>query len=153
MFNWNPFVNHVSSDEDNFNSPEGGATPDQFLSPSRPHQSPTASPRALLIPDPPPVDEILASASRQLRELPARVQRREQQVGGAAAAVPGETAPLAPLAPPAPVAWTQRDEDRADNDFLRWLDGGCGLLAKVQQQFSKFLIILFWVYPKEKEDK
>ena len=63
-----------------------------------------------------------AAAMEELRRKEAELQRLRQQVGGAAAAVPGETAPLAPLAPPAPRAWTQRDEDRADKtSFAGWV--------------------------------
>ena len=76
--NWNPLnppVNEQSSEEElNYESPN---EPDanELVSPNRPHQSASASPRALLRPDPPPVEEVLQQATRRLQELPSREQR------------------------------------------------------------------------------
>ena len=63
-----PQVNYTesSSEEDyeeglNFNSP--------LQSPRRPHQSSSASPRALLQPDPPPIDEVLQQVNVKLENL------------------------------------------------------------------------------------
>ena len=87
-------MNHVSDDEDDtYESPEED-DPNNLVSPRRPHQSPSASPRALLRPDPPPVPEVLADVNDQLRNITARearVERRNahrqaQEVAEAAAA-------------------------------------------------------------------
>ena len=45
------------------------------MSPNRPHQSPSASPRALLRPDPPLVEEVLEEVGQQLQALPTREER------------------------------------------------------------------------------
>ena len=78
--NWNPLnppINHQSSEEENgYESPQGNELdPNELVSPHRPHQSVSASPRALLRPDPPPVDQVLADVGQRLRELPDRQQR------------------------------------------------------------------------------
>ena len=80
--NWNPLnppINNQSSDEDNYGSPSNEPDPNELVSPNRPHQSASASPRALLRPDPPPVQEVLEQAGRQLRNLPNREQRAENR--------------------------------------------------------------------------
>ena len=79
--NWNPLnppVNEQSSDE--YESPQENK-PDlnELVSPQRPHQSPSASPRALLRPDPPPVEEVLGNVERRLRALPDRNQRAQNR--------------------------------------------------------------------------
>ena len=95
--NWNPLnppINNVSSEEEEHNNYESADDdPEQLVSPNRPHQSPTASPRALLRPDPPSVDEVLREAGQRLT-LPDRQQRaanrnavRRAQEAAAAAAV------------------------------------------------------------------
>ena len=76
--NWNPLnppVNEQSSEEENYGSPGSGIDPNELVSPNRPHQSASASPRALLRPDPPPVEEVLEQATRRLQTLPSREQR------------------------------------------------------------------------------
>lgn len=76
--NWNPLnppINHQSSDEDNYESPPDEPNPNELVSPNRPHQSVSASPRALLRPDPPLVEEVLDQVDRRLRDLPTREQR------------------------------------------------------------------------------
>ena len=75
--NWNPLnppINHQSSEEDNYESPPDELE-NELVSPRRPHQSASASPRALLRPDPPQVGEVLDQVDRRLRELPTREQR------------------------------------------------------------------------------
>ena len=77
--NWNPLnppINNHSSDEDenNYESPTEH-DPNELVSPQRPHQSASASPRALLRPDPPAVEEVLVGVERQLRNLPSREER------------------------------------------------------------------------------
>ena len=93
--NWNPLnppINDQSSD-DYESPPENEPNPGELVSPHRPHQSPSASPRALLRPDPPAVEEVLQEVQQQLRNLPSREQRvanrnavREAQEAAAAAA-------------------------------------------------------------------
>ena len=78
----NPPINPgQSSDEDQNNYESAGENdPNNLVSPNRPHQSPSASPRALLRPDPPPVDEVLQEVGQQLRNLhPNRQQRAERR--------------------------------------------------------------------------
>ena len=59
-------INQVpSDDESNYESPVD-EDPSNLVSPNRPHQSPSASPRALLRPDPPPVEEVLQGVQQQL---------------------------------------------------------------------------------------
>ena len=76
--NWNPLnppINPAhSSDEEQGNYES--ADENDLVSPNRPHQSPSASPRALLRPDPPPVGEALQEVAQQLRNLhPTRQER------------------------------------------------------------------------------
>ena len=76
--NWNPLnppINDQSSGEDHDYESAGENDPNNLVSPNRPHQSPTASPRALLRPDPPPVEEVLQEVQQQLRSLPTREER------------------------------------------------------------------------------
>ena len=82
--NWNPLnppINPAqSSDEDENNYESAGENNrDNLVSPQRPHQSPSASPRALLRPDPPPVDQVLAEVEQNLRNLPSRDERAERR--------------------------------------------------------------------------
>ena len=107
--NWNPLnppVNEQSSEEElNYESPSNGPDLNELVSPNRPHQSASASPRALLRPDPPPVEEILQQATRRLQELPSREQRaanrnahRQAQEAAEAAAAEVERAAAAAAA-------------------------------------------------------
>ena len=79
--NWNPLNPPInpsySSDEaNNYESAEENENdPNVLVSPNRPHQSTSASPRSLLVPDPPPVEEVLASVDQRLRTLPSRQER------------------------------------------------------------------------------
>ena len=73
--NWLP-VNQVPSDASDYESPpEEEPEPNELVSPRRPHQSASASPRALLVPDPPPVEEVLNNVEQRLRNLPTRSER------------------------------------------------------------------------------
>ena len=65
-----PFINYAeqSSDEDEYDSAE--EVENELVSPRRPRQSVTASPRALLQPDPPLIEEVLESVSEKLKNLP-----------------------------------------------------------------------------------
>ena len=72
-------VNHVSSDEDTYESPVEEDALNNLVSPQRPRQSASASPRALLQPDPPPTDEVLQSVGEQLRNLAGRSERAERR--------------------------------------------------------------------------
>ena len=77
---WRKYLNPAQpplSDEEEYNSAEED-DPNILVSPRRPAQSPTASPRRLLLPDPPAVEEVLEVAGRQLRDLPDRRRRQEQ---------------------------------------------------------------------------
>ena len=77
---WNPLnppVNPVTSEEEDYESPAED-DPNNLVSPRRPRQSPTASPRALLVPDPPTVPEVLAGVAEQLRD-PNRRERAERR--------------------------------------------------------------------------
>ena len=122
--NWNPLnppINNVSSGEEDQNNYESADDdPHLLVSPNRPHQSASASPRALLRPDPPPAEEVLREVSQQLRALPSREERvanrnavREAAEAAAAAAV----VPHRPEAEPAnmPPALPY-DESSADNE-------------------------------------
>ena len=77
--NWNPLnppINEQSSDDEQNNYESAGENdPDNLVSPNRPHQSPSASPRALLRPDPPRVQDVLEEVGQQLRALPSREER------------------------------------------------------------------------------
>ena len=80
--NWNPLnppINEQSSDDEvnNYQSADE-AGPSNLVSPNRPHQSPSASPRALLRPDPPTTREVLGRVEQRLRNLPnSREERAE----------------------------------------------------------------------------
>ena len=93
--NWNPLnppINHQSSEDEQNNYESADDDLNHLVSPNRPHQSPSASPRALLRPDPPTVDEVLAGVEQRLHRLPTREERAErrnavrQQEAAAAAA-------------------------------------------------------------------
>ena len=71
----NPPINPANSSDEEQGNYESADEHDNLVSPNRPHQSPTASPRALLRPDPPPVEEVLAEVQQQLQSLPNRQQR------------------------------------------------------------------------------
>ena len=145
-----------SSDEDDNN----------FVSPRRPPQSPSASPRALLVPDQPQVQEVLESAGRALRNTAARQQRqgREGEVVAAAAAA-------AAVMPDRIVAF--QDEDGLDEagalreacrnvEKIEWDDNDVAFFFSkveikmsavgVKKQYTKFQV-LSTVLPKKVEDQ
>ena len=123
--NWNlnlP-VNHVSSDEDEANYESPTEDPGNLVSPNRPHQSPSASPRALLRPDPPPVEEVLNDVQHQLRQLPNRGQRvanrnavRQAQEAAAAEADARAAAEAAAVANMPDAVLDFDREDKVDGD-------------------------------------
>ena len=125
-------VNQVpsGSDEDEYESPVD-EDPNNLVSPRRPHQSPSASPRALLRPDPPPVDEVLVGVEQRLRTLPNRSQRAEnrnahrqaQQEAEAAAEAAAATAAATANMPANPPIVNFEDED--GNDDVQALQNAC----------------------------
>ena len=126
--NWNPLnppVNNVSSEDEEQNHYQSADEHDlnNLVSPNRPHQSPSASPRALLRPDPPPVPEVLANVNQRLRNLPSREERAERRNAHRQAAQAAEEAAEAaraaaanmPNPPPVVVNFDAEDkEDAAD---------------------------------------
>ena len=115
----NPPINHQSEDEDaEYESPVED-DPHALVSPNRPHQSPTASPRALLRPDPPRVEDVLRGVDQQLRD-PNRQQRADRRAlrkaEEEAAEAAAEAARAAAIMPnPPPVVDFDR-EDGQDGD-------------------------------------
>ena len=81
--NWNlnlPVNNITDDEDDNYESPpENNPDLGELVSPNRPHQSASASPRALLRPDPPPVEEVLGRVNERLRTLPNRQERADNR--------------------------------------------------------------------------
>ena len=177
--NWNPLnppVNEQSSeDENNYESPNGH-DPSELVSPQRPHQSASASPRALLRPDPPPVGEVLQRVDRRLRELPTREQRvanrnahRQAQeaaeAAAAAAAAEARRQPAATMAEPFDVQ-DGVDGDKAQeyargiriefnaSDVKFWFSQleGEMLMATVKSQWLKKTILQRNLPTKQKED-
>ena len=126
--NWNPLnppINEQSSDEDNnyASPPENNPDLNELVSPNRPHQSASASPRALLRPDPPAVEEVLEQVDRQLRDLPNREQRvanrnahRQAQEAAEAAAEQAAEQAAAAAAAAVNMAVEFDVEDAADGD-------------------------------------
>ena len=117
--NWNPLnppVNEQSSEEDNYESPNNGPDLNELVSPNRPHQSASASPRALLRPDPPPVEEILQQATRRLQELPSREQRAANRNAHRQAQEAAEAAAAAAAAAEVDIMVNYDAEDKNDGD-------------------------------------
>ena len=174
--NWNPLnppINDQSSD-DYESPPENNPGANELVSPSRPHQSASASPRALLRPDPPPVEEVLGQVNQRLRNLPTREQRvanrnahREAQEAAEQAAAAARAAAM----PPAVVNF--EDENGADDASA--LQNACRNLERftwdqndikftfqkleikmsavgVKKQYTKFQV-LATVIPKLVEDE
>ena len=120
--NWNPLnppINHQSDDEDaEYESPVED-DPHVLVSPNRPHQSPTASPRALLRPDPPRVEDVLRGVDQQLRD-PNRQQRADRRAlrkaEEEAAEAAAEAARAAAIMPNPPVVVDFDAEDKVDGD-------------------------------------
>ena len=173
MFNWNPFVNHLpeASSEEEYDSPQ--EDPNLLVSPRRPPQSPSVSPRRLLHPDPPPVPEVLAAAGRQLREFPGRRERLEERIANHVPRVP-RPPPQPPVMPDPPaVIISFEDEDGVDDnralqeacrnvERVEWDDNDIKFFfAKVEikmsavgvrKQYTKFQV-LSTVLPKKIEDE
>ena len=137
--NWNPLnppINPANtSDEEEHNNYES-ADENDLVSPNRPHQSPSASPRALLRPDPPRVEEVLQEVQQQLRHLPSREQRAANRNAVRQAQEAAEAAAEAAAAAPADLPLRQNivpimtfetengvDEPKALTDALRQLVG------------------------------
>ena len=96
---WLP-VNQVPSDDEeayaSVDEEEPVEEPGQLVSPRRPPQSPSASPRALLIPDPPSVEQVLGDARARLRDLPDRDRHHRQREAVIAAAAAAAANPAMP---------------------------------------------------------
>ena len=147
--NWNPLnppINQESSGEEgeNYESPEED-DPNALVSPIRPRQSPSASPRALLRPDPPPVEEVLQEVEQQLRNLPNRQQRADNRNAVRRAAEAAEA------------ARTETVEVMAGDDFIEFevengVDGAKAseLGRQIKVEFSKS-DIKFWFAELEAE--
>ena len=118
--NWNPLnppINNVSSEEEHNNYESADDDPEQLVSPNRPHQSPTASPRALLRPDPPRVEEVLVEVQQQLSNLPPNRQQRLNNRNAVRRAQEEAEAQAAAEAAQAAAAMVNYDaEDKADGE-------------------------------------
>ena len=122
--NWNPLnppINEQSSeDEQNNYESADEHDPNNLISPNRPHQSPSASPRALLRPDPPRVEEVLAEVTQNLRNLPNREERVERRNAVRRAQEEAEAAlAVEAVIMPAPVV---NFEDKNGNDRERTIE-------------------------------
>ena len=82
-----------------------------LVSPQRPHQSPSVSPRALLQPDPPEIDEVLEKVNNKLSALP---EEGEDEVVVETGFVTGE-ANLQVCNPPPQVIMVDFDAENADD--------------------------------------
>ena len=112
--NWLPHVNQVEDSDDSYNSPaEEEGEENAFVSPRRPHQSPTASPRALLVPDQPATLEVLESVGRSLRNLPNNPHRQALQARQAAEAAAAVDRVEVPAIMPNVVDF---EDENGDND-------------------------------------
>ena len=111
--NWIPHVNQENSDESNDSVVEDEENLNELVSPSRPHQSHTASPAALLVPDQPPTEEVLEAVGRSLRNLPNNPHRQALQARQAAEAA-ALVAPEVPEQPAIMPAVNFEDENGAD---------------------------------------
>ena len=168
--NWIPHVNQEASDESYDSVVEDEEDLNVLVSPNRPHQSPSASPAALLVPDPPDIPEVLEAVGRSLRNLPNNphrqaLQARQQQQAAAAAA-----AANMPEANPI-VAFEDEDgidDNRALQEACRnverveWDDNDVAFFFSkveikmsavgVKKQYTKFQV-LSTVLPKKVEDQ
>ena len=75
-----PPVNYVEVSDEDLESGLNFDSHSPLTSPRRPHQSPSISPRALLQPDPPPVDQVLEEAQQHLQNLPAAAEEPLDEV-------------------------------------------------------------------------
>ena len=168
--NWNinlP-INQLPSDseEDNYESP---VDEDNLVSPNRPHQSPSASPRALLRPDPPQVEEVLEGARNNLRNLPpSREERvanrnavRAAQAAAAAAADEVENMPAVEF-DVENIADGEKAQDYArsikveytPNDIKFWFSQleGEMVMATIKSQWMKRTVLQRNLPIKQRED-
>ena len=171
-----PHVNQVDSDESFGSVVEEEVDPNALVSPRRPHQSPTASPAALLVPDPPPTLEVLEAAGRSLRNLPNNPHRQAlqaRQAAAAAAAAANAEAQAPVVAMPDNVILAFEDEDGVDEagalreacrnvEKVEWDDNDVAFFFSkveikmsavgVKKQYTKFQV-LSTVLPKKVEDQ
>ena len=172
--NWLPHVNQVEDSDDSYNSPAEEEHLNELVSPSRPHQSPSASPRALLVPDPPSTLEVLENVGRSLRNLPNNPHRQAlqaRQAAEAAAAAAVERPVVMQNPPPAIVSF--EDEDAVDDnralqeacrnvERVEWDDNDVAFFFSkveikmsavgVRKQYTKFQV-LSTILPKKIEDQ
>ena len=127
-----PHVNQVEDSDDSYNSPAEEENLNELVSPRRPHQSPSASPRALLVPDPPSTLEVLENVGRSLRNLPNNPHRQALQARQAAeaAAAAAVERPLAMPENPPPAIVSFEDEDAVDDN--RALQEACRNVERVE---------------------
>ena len=122
--NWIPHVNQVEDSDASFGSvAEDEEDLNALVSPRRPRQSPSASPRALLQPDPPSVPEVLEAVGRSLRNLPNNPHRQALQARQSAAALPAQ-----PIMPEVIVPF----EDENGIDDNRALQEACRNVERVE---------------------
>ena len=165
--NWIPHVNQVEDSDASFGSvAEDEEDLNALVSPRRPPQSPSASPRVLLQPDPPSVPEVLEAVGRSLRNLPNNPHRQALQARQAAAALPAE-----PIMPEVIVPFEDEngiDDNRALQEACRnverveWDENDVAFFFSkveikmsavgVKKQYTKFQV-LSTVLPKKVEDQ
>ena len=135
----NPPINEQSSeDENNYESPPEN-DPNNLVSPNRPHQSPSASPRALLRPDPPRVEEVLGEVQQRLNSLPNRQQRQENRNAVRRAQEVAEAQAIAAAAAEAAQADTMVNYDAEDkNDGDKAQDLARSIKVEFDPQNIKF---------------
>ena len=165
--NWIPHVNQVEDSDASFGSvAEDEEDLNALVSPRRPPQSPSASPRVLLQPDPPSVPEVLEAVGRSLRNLPNNPHRQALQARQAAAALPAQ-----PIMPEVIVPFEDEngiDDNRALQEACRnverveWDENDVAFFFSkveikmsavgVKKQYTKFQV-LSTVLPKKVEDQ
>ena len=156
----NPYQPDLSSNESFGSVVEEENDLNLLVSPRRPPQSPSVSPRALLVPDPPAVAEVLEVAGRQLRNLPVRQQRLERDAA-AAAAMPDDAIVAFEAEDGADEAGALREACR-NVEKLEWDDNDVAFFFSkaeikmsavgVKKQYTKFQV-LSTVLPKKVEDQ
>ena len=147
----NPPINPANSSDEGEQNNFESADENELVSPNRPHQSPSASPRALLRPDPPPVEEVLQGVEQQLRDLPPRDQRaanrnavRQARAAAEAAAEAAAAAAAANIMPNPPAV--------VDFDLKNGEDGdkAADLARSIKVEFNPH-DIKFWFAELEDE--
>ena len=131
----NPPINPTNSSDEGENNNYESADESELVSPNRPHQSASASPRALLRPDPPHTEEVLHQVGQQLRALPTREQRvanrnahREAQEAAQVAAEQAAAAVARAAAMP-PAVVNFEDENGVDSENA--LEKACNRAEKI----------------------